>query len=302
MSPWVVDPGVNRSGLLYDLVSFTRRVSQLRDAPPERQESAFRAFFHLQRRLDQIAQEHRLYHEKYLGDGSFYTGRDCVRLLVAALRMQRAYRDALRRGFPFDDGMRIALNHGHYRLLPLGGPYASGTRYEIFGESVVELFRLVSGKSSQDLDEVASSLVARGYGAEEVRKFFAPLVGPGTAGGEATPFRARLSRAGQLLNNGIVATEAFLQDLEESGSWRSLRRFVGGDRRFLVIELEDAGECLDVGLRPLGLADLKGLPSPLLYEVLDTDLLGDGVLERLAAPTLKDAFRALADEPAAKAV
>ncbi len=229
MSPWVVDPGVNRSGLLYDLVHFTRRVSQLRDAPPERQESAFRAFYHLQRRLDRIAQEHRLYHEKYLGDGSFYTGRDCVRLLVAALRMQRAYRDALRRGFPFDDGMRIALNHGHYRLLPLGGAHESGTRYEIFGESVVELFRMVSGKSSQDLDEVASSLVARGYGAEEVRKFFAPLLGGGTLGAETTPFRARLSRAGQLLNNGIVATEAFLDDLDQGGGWRSLRRFVGGD-------------------------------------------------------------------------
>jgi hypothetical protein len=302
MSPWVVDPGVNRSGLLYDLVRFTPRVSELRDAPPERQESAFRAFFQLQRRLDRIAQEHRLYHEKYLGDGSFYTGRDCVRLLVAALRMQRAYRDALRRGFPFDDGMRIALNHGHYRLLPLGGPYASGIRYEIFGESVVELFRLVSGKSSQDLDEVASSLVARGYGAEEVRKFFAPLVGAGAAGAESTPFRARLSRAGQLLNNGIVATEGFLDDLEAYGSWRSLRRFAGGDRRFVVIELEDAGECLDVALRPLGRADLKGLPSPLLYEVLDSDLLGDGVLQRLAAPTLKEAFRALADETATAAV
>jgi hypothetical protein len=129
MSPWVVDPGVNRSGLLYDLVHFTRRVSQLRDAPPDRQESAFRAFYHLQRQLDRIAQEHRLYHEKYLGDGSFYTGRDCVRLLVAAVRMQRAYRDALRRGFPFDDGIRVALNHGHYRLLPLGGAHESGTRY-----------------------------------------------------------------------------------------------------------------------------------------------------------------------------
>ena len=299
MSPWVVDPGVNRGGLLYDLVHFTRRVSQLREAPPERQESAFRAFFHLQRRLDRIALEHRLYHEKYLGDGSFYTGRDCARLLVAALRMQRAYRDALRRGFPFDDGMRVALNHGHYRLLPLGGPYTSSIRYEIFGESVVELFRLVSGKSSQDLEELASSLVAQGYGAEEVRKFFAPLLGPGLAGVEATPFRARLSRAGQLLNNGIVATAGFLDDLEQGGSWRSPRRFVGGDRRFVVIELEDAGECLDVALRPLGRADLKGLASPVLYEVLDSDLLGDGVLQRLAATTFEEAFRALTDEPAA---
>ena len=296
-SPWVVDPGVNRSGLLYDLVHFTRRVSQLREAAPDRQESAFRAFYHLQRQLDRIAQEHRLYHEKYLGDGSFYTGRDCVRLLVAALRMQRAYRDALRRGFPFDDGMRIALNHGHYRLLPLGGAHESGTRYEIFGESVVELFRMVSGKSSQDLEEVASSLVARGYGAEEVRKFFAPLVGPAD-GAESTPFRARLSRFGQLLNNGIVATEAFLDDLEQGGGWRSVRRFVGGDGRFVVIELEDAKECLDVAIRPLGRADLKGLPSPLLFEMLDGDLLGDGVLERLAASDLKSAFCALSGEPA----
>jgi hypothetical protein len=296
MSPWVVDPGVNRSGLVYDLVHFTRRVSQLRDAPSERQESAFRAFYHLQRQLDRIAQEHRLYHEKYLGDGSFYTGRDCVRLLVAALRMQRAYRDALRRGFPFDDGMRIALNHGHYRLLPLGGAYESGTRYEIFGETVVELFRMVSGKSDHDLEEVASSLIARGYAAEEVRRFFEPLLGAGPATMEATPFRARLSRTGQLLNNGIVATESFLEDLHHGGGWRSLRRFVGGDSRFLVIELEDARECLDVAIRALGRADLKGLPSPLLFELVDGDLLGDGVLERVPVADLQAAMRALRDE------
>ena len=299
MSPWVVDPGVNRGGLLYDLVHFTRRVSQLRDAPPALQESAFRAFFHLQRHLDRIAQEHRLYHEKYLGDGSFYTGRDCVRLLVAAVRMQRAYRDALRRGFPFDDGMRVALNHGHYRLLPLGVPYTTGIRYEIFGESVVELFRLVSGKSSQDLEELETSLVARGYGVEEVRSFFAPLVGSGASANEATPFRASLSPAGQLVNNGIVATERFVENLEEGGNWGSPRRFVGDGRRFLVVELADAGERLDVALRPLGRADLKGLPSTLLYEVLDSDLLGDGVLQRLEATTLRQAFAALADEPAA---
>jgi hypothetical protein len=144
--------------------------------------------------------------------------------------------------------------------------------------------------------------VARGYGAEEVERFFAPLVGPGSTAAEATPFRARLSRAGQLLNNGIVATEAFLDELERSGNWRSLRRFSGDDRRFVVIELEDAGERLDVGLRPLGRADLKGLPSPLIYEVLDSDLLGDGVLQRLPAPTFREAFRALADEPAAATV
>ena len=105
------------------------------------------------------------------------------------------------------------------------------------------------------------------------------------AGAESTPFRARLSRSGQLLNNGIVATEAFLDDLEQGGGWRSLRRFVGGDGRFVVIELEDARECLDLAIRPLGRADLKGLPSPLLFEMLDGDLLGDGVLERLQAPT-----------------
>ena len=64
-----------------------------------------------------------------------------------------------------------------------------------------------------------------------------------------------------------------------------------------MIELEDARECLDVALRPLGRADLKGLPSPLLYEVVDGDLLGDGVLERLAAADLKSALRALSGEP-----
>jgi hypothetical protein len=164
---------------------------------------------------------------------------------------------------------------------------------------VVELFRMVSGKSDHDLEEVAASLIARGHPAQDVRRFFEPLLPAAAGTSEATPFRVRLSRSGQLLNNGIVATASFLEDLQEGGGWRALRRFTGADSRFLLIELEDARECLDVAVRPLGRADLKGLPSPLLYELVDGDLLGDGVLERVAVPDLAAALRALSDETVA---
>lgn len=294
LSPWVVDPGVSRGGLVYDIIDFTRSVSQLRDAPPDRQETAFRSFFRLQKKLDRIANRHRLYQEKYLGDGTVYTGRDSRRLVVAAILMQRAYREALARGFPFREGMRIALNHGEYRLLPLGGADDRGTRYEIFGESVVELFRLVSGKSSQQLEEMASTLIARGYAEPDVRSFFAPLLESGPVPeSPRRAFEVRLEAGGQLLNKGIVATGGFVRDLEKTARFDSLRRCESGGQSFVVVGVEHAGESVDIGLRPLGRADLKGLGRPFVYEVVDGDLLAESVLDTLQPETLDEAFASL---------
>ena len=81
-----------------------------------------------------------------------------------------------------------------------------------------------------------------------------------------------------------------------------MRRFAGPDSRFVVIELEDAKERLDIALGPLGRADLKGLPSPCLYEILAGDLLGDGMLERLETSSLKSVLDSLSDEPVASLV
>ena len=299
MSPWVVDPGVARGGVAYDIVHFTGKVTELQHSDAGSQESAFRAFFRFQKRLDRIADEHRLYREKYLGDGAFYTGREARRLLLTAIRMQRAYREILSQGFPFDGGMRIALNHGEYRLLPFGGRRGQGMRYEIFGESVVELFRLVSGKSSHDLDELTASLVSRGYEPSKVEEFFAPLADAEEAAdsGSGPAFRVHLSPSGQLINNGIVATETLIQNLDAVIPPRPLRSFEGSDTLLVVATIEDAGEKADIGLRRLGMPDLKGLEGRVLYEVVDTDLLDDGELRLLEVESLAEAFEALAQVP-----
>ncbi|MFP5287902.1 MAG: hypothetical protein ACLGI9_19345, partial [Thermoanaerobaculia bacterium] len=42
-----------------------------------------------------------------------------------------------------------------------------------------------------------------------------------------------------------------------------------GDRSYVVLTLEDAGEKLSVGVRKLGLAHLKGLEKLPVYEIVD---------------------------------
>ncbi|MEE2776472.1 MAG: hypothetical protein VYE73_06880 [Acidobacteriota bacterium] len=287
-TPWVVDPGVARSGLVYDIIHFTRIVTSMRDTGAASEEAAFRAFFKLQRRLDRIAADHRLYREKYLGDGVFYTGRDSRRLLVAAIRMQRNYRETVRGGFPFDRGMRLALNHGSYRLLPFGEPGdRRGESYEIFGETVVELFRLISGKSSQDLRELQSLLVSRGYEEAEVRRFFAPLMSK-VSPLPALPFSAHLTPSGQLMNSGIVATNTVIEDLQIHSDVEHFRQMTLGPREYVIVALEDAGEVVEVGMRRLGRSDLKGLESPMVIEIVDVELFEGATISRLEAESLSD--------------
>jgi class 3 adenylate cyclase len=275
-SPWVVDPGVSRCGLVYDVVHFTKLVSGVSGARAEEEEAVFRSFFRFQRRLDGIAEQHRLYREKYLGDGVFYTGRDARRLLVAAIRMQRAYREVLADGFPFDRGLRLALNHGRYRLLPFGGPRErAGERYEIFGEAVVELFRLLSGKSDQDLGALSDRLVAQGYDRSEVDRFFGPLLvaTEPLADGPWPPFAVTVTASGRLVNCGIVATVAVLDDLIRFNELGRLQELRVGAQDFVAFGLTDAGRAIELAVRPLGRADLKGLESPALIEIVDRELL-----------------------------
>ncbi len=148
MAPWVVDPLVARFGLIYDISDFTETVSLLRRSGALEQDRSFRMMFRFQRKVNRLAFQHKAKLEKYLGDGAFYSSRDAHHLLVLAMHIQRAYREALAKGFPFSNGLRIALNHGQYRLLPIqiGGKEEGGDRYEFFGHGVVELTRLTSGQ------------------------------------------------------------------------------------------------------------------------------------------------------------
>ncbi len=271
LEPWVVDPRVDRCGLVYDISDFAQTVSLLHRSGSESQDEAFRAMFRFQRRTNHLAAAQRIRLEKYLGDGAFYSSREARRLLRAALQLQRQYRSALAEGFPFDRGMRVALNYGQYRLIPMGsGPDGAGEHYEFFGHGLIELSRLTSGKTMREIEEVKNLLVNQGYPEQTVRRFFEPLTRRNLdvvdKAEEARPFYAYISRDGALVNNGIVATAAFLARLEPEIEPESLARGCQGGRAYVVVPL-DGG--LAVGVRKLGTARLKGLDPVTVYEVVD---------------------------------
>jgi hypothetical protein len=211
--------------------------------------------------------------EKYLGDGAFFSSREALNLLVCSLHIQRFYVQALEEGLPFDRGMRIALNYGSYRLIPMGGPPEEGERYEFFGPGLVELSRLTTGKSTQEIDEVKTMLLNQGYPETAVHRFFAPLASKNVdlvdKKEEARRFYAYLNQNGSLHNNGMVATHPYMIRLEKELGHRPLQRGADGERTYVVLALEDGAETLQVGIRKLGMAHLKGLEKLAVYEIVD---------------------------------
>lgn len=266
---WIVDPEVHRGGLIYDLVDFSSSVSSLRMSDPSDQDDSFRQIFLFQRQIGELADELRLRMEKYLGDGAFFSGRHPRRLLIAALLVQRAYGTALEAGFPFNRGLRIALNFGSYRLLPLGT--ATGEVYEAFGHGLVELSRLVSGKRRLDLEDIKRTLLIKGYRDDAVHDFFAPLAaGDRGALKSDRTFFADLDADGGLINHGIVVTEAFLHELQRTEKPLELYDVEQDSFGYIAFRLsrEDGAE-YPFGVRRLGLASLKGLDKINVYEVVD---------------------------------
>src|SRR5436853_7397554 len=172
--PGVVDPMVHRFGLIYDISSFSETLGNIRRGGRKEEINSYRQMLVFQKKLESIAQRHLLQFEKYLGDGAFYTTRRALRLVRAAVEIQRCYADVRRKGFAFNKGVRIALNFGYYRLLPMKG---SGNERitEFYGPGIVELSRLTTGKANKEIDEFAAFLVAHGYDQKKVQGFFAPL-------------------------------------------------------------------------------------------------------------------------------
>lgn len=274
MAPWVVDPRVERFGLIYDISEFSQTVSVLHRAGSESQDEAFRMMFRFQRRVNRLAHARRAKLEKYLGDGAFYSSREAANLLICAIHLQRYYRQALADGFPFDRGLRIALNFGSYRLIPMGGGSPEeGERYEFFGHGLVELSRLASGKSTREIEEVKNMLLNQGYPEATVQKFFAPLAQRNVdlvdKRQESRIFHAYIDGNGNLINSGLVATGAYVAQLERDLAPGACQRVSEGGRSYLVVEVDDAGERLPVGIRKLGLAHLKGLERLAIYELID---------------------------------
>jgi hypothetical protein len=277
--PWVVDPQVERHGMIYDISEFSQTLSLLHRAGTESQDEAFRMMFRFQRRVNRLARSRRVKLEKYLGDGAFYSSREALNLLVCGIHLQRYYERALAEGFPFDRGMRIALNYGSYRLIPMGsGRPEEGERYEFFGPGLVELSRLVTGKATQEVDEVKNMLINQGYPEPTVHRFFAPLA------------QKNVDVVDKLHNNGLVATGAYMAKLEEEmGGGRLFYRGLHAEHSYVVVALEDAGEPLPVGVRKLGMAQLKGLERLSVYEIVDCAGLDLAALPELRGERLTGA-------------
>lgn len=269
---WVVDPLVRRFGLVYDISDFSATLSMLGRVEKTKMDEAFETTFLLQRRINRIAGRLGLRLEKYLGDGAFYSSLEARPMLALAVELQRLYAGFVADGYQFDSGLRIALNFGEYRLLPLDdGREERASRYEYFGHGLVELSRLTTGKKTQELDEFKTYLVGQGYPEPTVNKFFAPILRGDTElvsrEEESRQFYAYINPNHTLINEGIVATETFLDGL---GDLDRLWYYKEDGRGYVVCSVRDErGEDCRVGVRKLGLGRFKGLDPLPIYEVVD---------------------------------
>ncbi|HJQ40183.1 MAG TPA: hypothetical protein VKB93_23820 [Thermoanaerobaculia bacterium] len=261
--PGVVDPMIHRFGMIYDISAFSETLGLIRRGGGKEEIRSYRQMLVFQRKLDGIAQRHLLQFEKFLGDGAFYTTRRALRLVRAAIEIQRFYSEMKRKGFAFNKGLRIALNYGYYRLLPMkSASDANELITEFYGPGIVELSRLTTGKSNKEIDEIASFLIQHGYDQTKVQQFFAPLRGADVIDHtqQAREFYAYLDANGHLVNEGVVASAAFLQELsnELSAEAQQLYRvktsfgtFIGFEPAISDVEM--------LGIRLLGSVSLKGL-------------------------------------------
>ncbi|MDX1632057.1 MAG: hypothetical protein R3234_09360 [Thermoanaerobaculia bacterium] len=296
MAPWVVDPLVSRFGLIYDITDFSQTVTHLRRAGTELQDRSFRQMFRFQRKINRLGTSYRLKLEKYLGDGAFFSAREAWRMVIVALQVQRVYREALQEGFPFDRGLRIALNHGQYRLLPIQGANpGEPQRYEFFGHGVVELTRLTTGKSMREIEEIKIFLVNLGYPEHVVHKFFAPLATKGDMDlvdkeEEGRRFHAYINRNGKLINEGIVATDDYVRELDKEKKFKLLHRVRSRGRSYIGFSLETHEGRIYAGIRKLGIASLKGLEPLPVYELVDGTRWDGSSLEELEETNLLSAI------------
>jgi len=268
-TPGVVDTSVRRFGLVYDLTSFTAILEEVRKKGRVAEEKALQFMYVFQNRLEEIRHDHRLIFEKFLGDGGFYSSRRALRTLSAACEIQLAYDQLRQSGFPFDQGIRMALNYGVYRLLPMLDSDREIRRFEFFGRGIVELSRLTTGKSSREVSEIAEFLIYSGYDSTEVENFLAPIseARSTTKSSEARAYTVALDVHGELVNEGIVATLDFVEDLESELDLPSFTEVSEQGVHWLLFPLDpDRPGPFQVGLRYLGVARLKGLPPIELVE------------------------------------
>ncbi|MHB0969227.1 MAG: nucleotidyl cyclase domain-containing protein [Thermoanaerobaculia bacterium] len=274
--PGVVDPMVFRFGLIYDISAFSETLGDIARSGRKGELNSYRQMLVFQRRLESITARHRLQFEKFLGDGAFYTTRRALRLVRAAIEIQRFYSDFRKRGFAFSKGIRIALNYGYYRLLPMKGSSETNERVtEFYGPGVVELSRLTTGKANREIAEIQSFLLGHGYDEESVRTFFAPLArGVDLIDHEMhkREFYAYSNASGHLINEGIVASLPLLQELSNElvAESQQIYRIESPWGTYFAFnpEVEGIGY---IGIRLIGTVALKGLGKVEVGEIVDFD-------------------------------
>ena len=268
----VVDPLIHRFGLIYDISNFSETLGNIRRGGRKEEVSSYRQMLLFQRKLESIAQRHGLVFEKFLGDGAFYTTRRAMQLLRAAVEIQRYYAEMRKKGFAFNKGMRVAVNFGYYRLLPMKGSGPGERINEFYGPGIVELSRLTTGKANKEIEEFASFLVAHGYDQTKVQTFFAPLakgVDVIDHTQHAREYYAYVNANGHLVNEGIVASMPLLQELSNElvTEGQQLFRVKTAWGSYIAFDPALAGiEYL--GVRILGNVSLKGLDDLEVGEVV----------------------------------
>jgi len=260
-APGVVDSAVRRYGLLYDLVEFTALLEALRRQGRAAEERGLRFMAEFNRAIDGIRARRRLKFEKFLGDGAFYSARSALPVLLAACELRTVYEELKTRGFPFDRGLRIAVNVGTYHLLPLVTADAEPPHFEFFGHSLVELARLTTGKTTHEADDIADYLIASGYDVHRVLEFLEPVRSARRRSERLTERSyAAFLEGGELVNLSCVTTEAFLRDLDAELGEARLRAGSWAGSRWLLFPFEPGEpDGPQVALRYLGTARLKGL-------------------------------------------
>lgn len=262
--PGVLDPMVHRFGLIYDISAFSETLGNIRRGGGKEEIKSYRQMLVFQRRLEAIALRNVMQFEKFLGDGAFYTTRRAMRLVRAAVEIQRFYSEMKRKGFAFNKGLRIAVNYGYYRLLPMKGLGDNEERItEFYGPGIVELSRLTTGKANKEIDEIAAFLVSQGFEQAKVQQFFAPLsrgVDVIDHTQHAREFYAYINASGHLANEGIVASMAFLQELSGELAHEALQIYRLKSSWGTYIGFAPGVSGIEyVGIRLLGMVALKGL-------------------------------------------
>ena len=262
----VVDPMVHRFGMIYDISAFSETLGNIRRGGGKEEMRSYRQMLLFQRKLDSIAERHLLQFEKFLGDGAFYTTRRALRLVRAAVEIQRFYSEMKRKGFAFNKGLRVALNYGYYRLLPMRvSPESNEKITEFYGPGIVELSRLTTGKANKEIEEIAAFLVSRGYDASKVQQFFAPLatgVDVIDKKEHEREYYAYLDANNHLVNEGIVASMQLLQELSNELAHDAQQLFrIKASWGTYVGFAPALPEVEYIGVRLIGNVQLKGLDN-----------------------------------------